>query len=302
LITEYQAKAASAKAGPIRDTYLAAVAQYSSASAITDTVALNSATATTKFQNAVPENPTNPGDNLKWHIFQSDPATALAVMKYNYAQFAFSAIHWQGMTQTIAQDTSYYLNPANHQETINEYVDGFRTSALQVSSESKDLLALVARYNDQIAGASDADAQTWTQVSSYLVDIITIYGEIAQSQYQIYQDLKEAQGAAALKASLVEQTPEAKTVLKVGEKVVAPAGELTAIGAAGVTEISVYTTDPTAKVTVTLAKTGAKTVTASDTSDASGLAEITLPKDYTGYTVSVTLDGKLIDKEKVTKP
>ncbi|MCX8530180.1 MAG: hypothetical protein ORN27_08970 [Rhodoluna sp.] len=302
LITEYQAKAAAAKVGPIRDTYLAAVTQYRAAASISDTVALNSESATDKFQNAVPENPANPGENLKWHIFQADPATALAVMKYNYAQLAFSAIHWQGMTQTIAQDTESALNPANHQETITEYVDGFRSSALQVSSEAKDLLALVARYNDQVAGASDADAQTWTQVSSYLVDIITIYGEIAQSQYQIYQTLKEAQGAAALKASLVEQTPEAKAVLKTGEKVVAPAGELTATGLVGATEISVYTTDPTAKVTVTLAKTGAKSVTATDTTDATGLAEITLPKDYTGYTVSVTLDGKLIDKEKVTKP
>jgi hypothetical protein len=301
LITDYQAKAEAAKAGPIRDTYLAAVNQYRAAESISNTVALNSASATTKFQNAVPENPENPGDNLKWHIFQSDPSTALAVMKYNYAQLAFSAIHWQGTTQMIAQDTTSYLDPANHMETVAEYVDGFRTSALQVSSESKDLLQLVARYNDQVAGANDADAQTWTQVSSYLVDIVTIYGEIAQSQYQIYQDLKEAQGVAPLKASLVEQTTEAKAVLKAGEKVVAPAGELVATGLAGTTELSVYTTNPTAKVTVTLAKAGAKTVTATDTTDANGLAEITLSKDYTGYTVSVSLDGKLIDKEKVTK-
>ncbi len=302
LITSYQAKASGATAGPIRDTYLAAVTQYRAASSISDTVAQNSETASSKFANAVPENPVNPGENLKWHIFQADPTTALAVMKYNYAQLSFSALHWQGMAQTIAQDTAYYLDPANHMETITEYVDGFRASALQVSSESKDLRALVTRYNDQIAGANDADAQTWTQVSSYLVDIITIYGEIAQSQYQTYQTLKEAQGAAALKASLVEQTTEAKAVLKVGEKVVAPAGELNAVVTSGKTEIDVYTTDPTAKVTVSLAKVGAKTVTATDTTDSSGLAEVTLPKDYVGYTVTVVLDGKVIDKEKVTKP
>ena len=301
LVTEYQAKAAAAPAGAVRDAYTAVVTQYQTAASIADSVVTTSQTATARFTNAVPENPVNPGDNLKWHIFQSNPNTALAVMKYNFAQFAFSAIHWQGMTQSIAQDPDYYLNPANHQETINEYVNGFRSSSLQVALEAKDLRALVARYNDQIAGATDADAAIWKQVSSYLVDIITVYDEIAQSQYQIYTTLSESLNVSALKASLVTQTAEVKSVLKAGEKVVTAAGELSTKATSGRTEIDVYTTAPQEKVTVSLAKSGAKTITATDVTDASGLAEVNLTKDYAGYTASVYLDGKLVDKEKVTK-
>jgi len=43
-------------------------------------------------------------------------------------------------------------------------------------------------------------------------------------------------------------------------------------------------------------------VTATDVSDQSGIAELKITKDYSGYTATVKVDGKVIDKEKVTKP
>jgi len=298
LVTDYQGKAA-ASTGAIKQTYTAVVNQYKAAAAIATTSVSDGATASSRFINAVPENPTNPGENLKWHIFQSDPNTALAVMKYNYAQFAFSAIHWQGMAQSIAQNPDEYLNPANHQETITEYINGFRSSALQVSSEANDLRTLISKYNDQVAGASDADALTWSQVSSYLTDIVSIYDEISQSQYEIYTTLSAQKSIAVTKAYLVTETPEVKTVLKTGEKVVPLAGEVQAGGSTGETTMNVYTTAPGAKVSFVLSKPGTKSVTVNSVADSSGYAATTLAKDYTGYTVAVSVSGKLLDKEKV---
>lgn len=302
LIADYQAKANSLPAGTTKSTYLDVVKTYGSALALTDVVVLNTESAASKFANAVPENPVNPGEQLKWHMFQADPDTALAVMKYNFAQLSFAPIRWEALAQSIAQDPTPYLDPANHQETITEYINGFRSSSLQGAAEAKDLLALVARYNDQIPTASDADAETWKQVSSYLVDIISIYNEMSQSQYQIYTTLSEASSKAPLKASLVDQSTEVKSVLKTGEKVVATAGEVDAKVLYGATEVTVFTTTPAEKVTITFTKTGAKTVTATDVSDQSGIAELKITKDYSGYTATVTVDGKVIDKEKVTKP
>jgi hypothetical protein len=302
LVSDYQAKAAASPAGSTRDMYNSVVKQYKSASSIASKVAVSINSAKTKFANAIPENPVNPGDNLKWHIFQENPQTALAVMKYNFAQLAFSAIHWEGMAQSIAQDTDYFLNPANHQESITEYINGFRSSAMQVSLEAKDLRALVSKYNDLIATANDNDAKTWTQVSSYLTDIVTIYDEMAQSQYQIYTTLSKAQGTPTVETTFIEQNTEAKSVLTSGELVVAPAGELSASSSKGKTSIVVYTTAPSSNVSISLAKTKAKTVTSVAATDTEGVVRINLPKDYVGYTVSVSLNGKLVDKEKVTKP
>jgi hypothetical protein len=184
-------------------------------------------------------------------------------------------------------------------QSVGSYIDGFRTSSLQVSAESADLLALVAQYNALIPNATPEDADKWQQVSSYLVDIIATYTEVAQSQNEIYNQLSIANGSNIAKASLVAQTAEVKTVLKAGSKVVATAGELDATVRYGATEIAVYTTKPQDKVTVTLSKAGAKSVTVTDVSDDSGLAETKLAKSYAGYTATVTLDGKVIDKEAV---
>ena len=298
LRADYLAKAA-ATTGTIKATYTAAANSYGAASALSDVINQNAASASDKFANAVPENPVNPGDNLKWHMFQSNPDTALAVMKYNFAQLAFSALHWQAQASIVANDPEGWLMSWSGDQSVGSYIDGFRTSSLQVSAESADLLALVAQYNALIPNATSEDADKWQQVSSYLVDIIATYTEVAQSQNEIYNQLSIANGSNIAKASLVAQTAEVKTVLKAGSKVVATAGELDATVRYGATEIAVYTTKPQDKVTVTLSKAGAKSVTVTDVSDDSGLAETKLAKSYAGYTATVTLDGKVIDKEAV---
>ena len=63
--------------------------------------------------------------------------------------------------------------------------------------------------------------------------------------------------------------------------------------------MNVYTTAPGAKVSFVLSKPGTKNVTATSVADSSGYAATTLAKDYTGYTVAVSVSGKLLDKEKV---
>ena len=299
LSAAYQAKA-SATSGATKTAYLAAANTYSEASTLTDSITASATTASARFNNAIPENPANPGENLKWHIFQSDPDTALAVMKYNFSVLAFSAVRWNTQAATIANDPAGYLASLDLGSSLSSYLDNFRTSSLQVSSEAADLMALVGRYNAQIPNATEENAAKWQLVSSYLVDIIATYTETSQAQFEIYDALSVASGSTVAKASLVSESSEVKTVLKAGSKVVATAGELTAIVKSGATEIDVYTSKPQDKVTVTLTKSGAKTVTVSDVSDDSGLATATINKSYAGYTATVTLDGKVIDKETVT--
>lgn len=300
LSTNYAAKAA-ASTGAIKTAYTAAATTYSQAAAVADTVVQNATSAWGKFTNAVPENPANPGDNLKWHMFQSNPDTAIAVMKYNFAQLSFSAIHWQTEAQNVALNTDSYLS-GDRSQPLQEYIDGFRSSSMQVASEAKDLLTLVGRYYDEVPAATQEDAAKWQLAASYLVDIVATYTEVQQAQYQIYLTLSAANGSAVKTAALVTPNAEAKTVLKAGEKAVAVAGEVTAkVTAESTTEIDVYTTKPGEKVTITLSKAGAKSVTATDVADASGLAEVTLAKSYVEYNVSVSIAGKVIDKESVTR-
>ena len=298
LSANYMAKAA-ATSGATKTAYLAAANTYSQASTLTDNITAGATTASARFSNAVPENPANPGENLKWHIFQSDPDTALAVMKYNFSLLAFSAVRWNTQAAYVANDPAGYLSSLDLGSSLSSYIDNFRTSSLQVSSESANLLTLVGQYNAQIPNATPENAAKWQLVSSYLVDIIATYTETAQAQNEIYNQLSIASGSTVAKAALVTQSSEVKTVLKAGSKVVAPAGELDASTKAGVTSIEVYTTKPQDKVTITLSKAGAKTVTVTDVSDDSGLATATVNKSYAGYTATVTLDGKVIDKETV---
>lgn len=300
LADNYAAKAA-ASTGAIKTTYASASTTYTQAASVADTVIVNATSATGKYGNALPESPENPGDNLKWHMFQSDPTTAVAVMKYNFSQLAFSAIHWQAEAQNVALNTDSYL-AADHGEPIQAYIDGFRTSSMQIADGAKDLMVLVGRYYDEVPGATAENAAKWQLAASYLVDIVATYTEMQQAQYQIYLTLSAANGSAVKTAALVATTAEVKTVLKTGEKVVAAAGELSAVATgASSTEIDVYTTKPLEKVTITLTKAGAKAVTVTDVSDASGLAEATLPKSYLGYSASVSVSGKIVDKEAVTR-
>ncbi len=300
LAANYTAKAA-ASTGSTKTAYTSATTTYRQAASAVDTVVLNSASAMDKYGNALPENPDNPGDNLKWHEFQSNPDTAVAVMKYNFAQLAFAAVHWQTEAQNVALNTDSYLS-ADHGETIQEYIDGFRTSSIQYADGAKDLLDLVGRYYDQVPAATQEAAAKWQLAASYLVDIVATYTEMQQSQYQIYLTLSAAHGSAVKTAALVTPTAEVKTVLKAGEKAVAVVGEVTAkVTAESTTEIDVYTTKPGEKVTITLSKAGAKSVTATDVADASGLAEVMLPKSYLGYSASVSVAGKVVDKEAVTR-
>jgi hypothetical protein len=300
LSTNYAAKAA-ASTGATKTAYASAATSYSQAAAISDTVVQNATSASDKFNNAVPENPENPGDNLKWHMFQSNPDTAVAVMKYNFAQLAFSAIHWQTEAQNVALNTSSYLS-GNNGQPVQQYIDGFRTSSMMVADGAKDLMVLVGRYYDEIPGATPENAAKWQLAASYLVDIIATYTEMQQSQYQIYLTLSAANGSTVKTAALVTATTEVKSVLKAGEKAVAVAGEVTAkVTAESTTEIDVYTTKPGEKVTITLSKAGAKSVTTTDVADASGLAEVMLPKSYLGYSASVSVAGKVVDKEAVTR-
>jgi hypothetical protein len=300
LSQNYAAKAA-ASTGTTKTTYASAAATYSQAASLADTVLQNATTAKTKFTNAVPVNPENPGDNLKWHMFQSNPDTAVAVMKYNFAQLSFSAIHWQTEAQNVALNTSSYLS-GNNGQPVQEYIDGFRTSSMMVADGAKDLMVLVGRYYDEIPGATAENADKWKLAASYLVDIVATYTEMQQAQYQIYLTLSTANGSAVKTAALVTPTAEAKAVLKNGEKTVTTAGEVAATVTAGSkTEIDVYTTKPGEKVTITLTKSGAKSVTATDVADTSGLAEVSLPKSYLGYSASVSVAGKVVDKEAVTR-
>jgi len=300
LAANYTAKAA-ASTGSTKTTYTSAATTYRQAASAADTVVLNATSATSKYGNALPENPENPGDNLKWHMFQSNPDTAVAVMKYNFAQLAFSAIHWQTEAQNVALNTSSYLS-GNNGQPVQEYINGFRSSSLQYADGAKDLLDLVGRYYDEIPGATAENADKWKLAASYLVDIVATYTEVQQAQYQIYLTLSAANGSTVKTAALVTATTEVKSVLKAGEKAVAVAGEVAAkVTAESTTEIDVYTTKPGEKVTITLSKTGAKSVTATDVADASGLAEVMLPKSYVGYSASVSMAGKVVDKEAVTR-
>ncbi len=301
LADNYTAKAASST-GATKTTYAAAATTYRQAASAADTVILNANSAKDKFNNAIPENPENPGVNLKWHMFQSDPDIAVAVMKYNFAQLAFSSLHWQSEAQNVALDTATYLSVENRSQPIQEYIDGFRSSSMQIADGAKDLLVLVGRYYDEIPSATPENAAKWKLAASYLVDIVATYTEMQQAQYQIYLTLSAANGSAVKTAALVAATAEVKTVLKAGEKSVAAAGEVAAkVTAESATEIDVYTTKLGEKVTITLTKSRAKTVTVTDVSDTSGLAEVTLAKSYLGYSASVSVSGKVVDKEAVTR-
>jgi hypothetical protein len=298
LAANYTSKAA-ASTGSTKTAYTTAATTYRQAASVADAVVVNANSARENYGNALPENPANPGDNLKWHMFQSNPDTAVAVMKYNFAQLAFSSIRWQTEAQNVALNTDSYLT-GDHGETIQEYIDGFRTSSMQYADGAKDLLDLVGRYYAQVPAAAQEDAAKWQLAASYLVDIVATYAEVQQAQYQIYLTLSAAQGTSVKTATLVTQTAEAKTVLKAGEKAVAVAGELTAtVTAQSTTEFDVYTTKPGEKVSIALSKAGAKTVTVTDVADDSGLATATINKSYAGYTATVTLAGKVIDKEAV---
>ena len=292
---------AAASTGETKTTYQAVEKLYNQAASVAGKSTTASATAVTRFTNAVPVAPENPGDNLKWHLFQSNPDTALAVMRYNFAQLAMSAVRWQGIAQDVAQNPAPYLDSNNRSETVEQYVRGFRTSSLSVSSESKDLVALVSRYNDQIPTASAEDAQKWSEVSSYLVDIIVTYQETAQAQYQIYNLLSMELGLSVQKASLITKSSEVTSVLKTGEKKVVVDGEINSTEVKGKTEVDVYTTQPGEVVTITLSKAGAKSVTLKDTTDEAGLAEYNLTKSYVGFTATVKIDGTTIDAEKLAK-
>ena len=295
----YAAKAA-ASTGETKTTYAAVEKLYSQAALVATQSTTASTTAVSKFTNAVPENPVNPGDNLKWHMFQSNPDTALAVMKYNYAQFAMSAVRWQGIAQHVAQNPAGFLE-GDRVQSDESYADGFRTSSVVAATESKDLMPLVSKYNDQIPTASAADADKWKQVSSYLVDIIVTYQEMGQSQYQIYTLLNLELGRTVQKASLIEKTAEVTSVLKAGEKKVVVDAEINSVEVKGKTQVDVYSTQPGEVVTITLSKAGSTTVTAKDTSDAAGLAEFNLSKSFVGFTATVKIDGKTVDSEKLAK-
>jgi hypothetical protein len=295
----YAAKAA-ASTGETKTTYAEVGKLYSQAATVATQAKTASVTAVSKFTNAVPESPVNPGDDLKWHMFQSNPDTALAVMKYNYAQLAISAVRWQGIAQNVAQNPAGFLEGERNQSD-ESYADGFRTSSMVASSESKDLLPLVSRYNDQIPSAGAADADKWKQVSSYLVDIIVTYQEMGQAQYQIYTSLNLELGRTVQKASLIEKTAEVTSVLKVGEKKVVVDAEVDSTEVKGKTQVDVYSTQPGEVVSITLSKAGAKSVTLKDTSDEAGLAEFNLSKSYVGFTATVKIDGKTVDSEKLAK-
>lgn len=299
LAAGYAAKAA-ASTGETKTTYASVEKLYKQAAAVAGSSVTASASAVTRFTNAVPVAPENPGVNLKWHIFQSNPDTALAVMKYNFAQLAMSAVRWQGVAQDVAQNPQKYIE-SDRAQSIQSYIDGFRTSSLSVATESKDLVALVSRYNDQIPSASEADVQKWKDASSYLVDIIVTYQETAQAQYQIYTLLSLELGNTVQKASLITKSTEVTSVLKTGEKKVVVDGEINSAEVKGKTQVDVYTTQPGEVVTITLAKAGATSVTLKDTTDESGLAEYNLSKSYVGFTATVKIDGKTVDAEKLAK-
>ena len=295
----YAAKAA-ASTGETKTTYAQVGKLYSQAATVATQAKTASATAVSKFTNAVPQSPENPGEELKWHMFHSNPDTALAVMKYNFAQLAMSAVRWQGIAQDVAQNPAVFLE-GDRNQSIESYADGFRTSSMSVSSEAKILSPLVSKYNDQIPGASAADADKWKEVSSYLVDIIVTYQEMAQAQYQIYTSLNLELGRTVQKASLIEKTTEVTAVLKNGEKKVVVDAEVDSTEVKGKTQIDVYSTQPGEEVSITLSKAGVKSVTLKDTSDEAGLAEYNLSKSYVGFTATVKIDGKTVDSEKLAK-
>ena len=299
LAAGYSVKATASK-GEIKKTYEAVVATYVEAAAIAATASTESVAAVSKFTNAVPEAPVNPGENLKWHQFHADPDVALAVMKYNFAQLSMSAVRWQGEAQNVANNPAPYLSSEGRSQPVSEYVDGFRTSSLTVTSEAGDLTVLIGRYNDEIPGASSENVEKWKSVSSYLADIIVTYQEIAQAQYQIYSLLTMQLGGVVKKASLVAKSTEVVAVLKAGEKKVAIGGEIQSSLVENKTQVDVYTSQPGESATITLAKAGAKTVTLKDTTDANGLAEFNLPKSYVGYTATVKLAGKTLDREAIS--
>lgn len=222
-------------------------------------------------------------------------------MKYNFAQLAFSAIRWQSELQNVISNPTPYLDQSTKTQDINEYIDGFRTSAMQVSIEANDLAKLLPQYSDLVPKASKQDAEKWIQVGSYLSDIIETYRDTAHSQSQIYTFLSVEKGSKIQEMSLIEKTKDVQTVIDAGGTVVALAGEIQSSQVGNKSKIEIFTTQPNEDAQIILSKPGKKNLVLKAETDAQGKVELELSKSYIGYTAKALVDGKLLDSEKLSK-